>query len=93
MPRTKAHTWNRADMAHAHKDSRRKSIINMQQNYIHYEKMSLISQPLKYKGKWKKETIIMIKKRQGKKLKKISIVQIRKMSSSSPQGQILINDE
>ena len=56
--------------------------------------MSLISQPLKYKGKWKKETIIMIKKRKiGKEIKENSIVQIRKMSSSSPQGQILINDE
>lgn len=92
MSRTKAHTWNRADMAHAHKDSRRKSIIK-QQNYIHYEKLSLISQPLKYKGKWKKETIIMIKKKIGKEIKENSIVQIRKMSSSSPQGQILINDE
>lgn len=55
--------------------------------------MSLISQPLKYKGKWKKETIIMIKKKIGKEIEENSIVQIRKMSSSSPQGQILINDE
>lgn len=29
----------------------------------------------------------------GKEIKENSIVQIRKMSSSSPQGQILINDE
>ena len=54
--------------------------------------MSLISQPLKYKGKWKKETIIMIKKKIGKEIEENSIVQIRKMSSSSPQGQTLIND-
>ena len=33
------------------------------------------------------------KKKIGKEIKENSIVQIRKMSSSSPQGQILINDE
>lgn len=33
------------------------------------------------------------KKKIGKEIGENSIVQIRKMSSSSPQGQILINDE
>lgn len=33
------------------------------------------------------------KKTIGKEIEENSIVQIRKMSSSSPQGQILINDE
>ena len=55
--------------------------------------MSLISQPLKYKGKWEKETKKMIKKKIGREIEENSIVQITKMSSSSPQGQILINDE
>ena len=56
--------------------------------------MSLISQPLKYKGRWEKETKKkMIKKKIGREIEENSIVQITKMSSSSPQGQILINDE
>lgn len=33
------------------------------------------------------------KKKIGKEIEENSIVQIRKMSSSSPEGQILINDE
>lgn len=42
----------------------------------------------------KKKTILMIKKKTiGKEIEENSIVQIRKMSSSRPQGQILINDE
>lgn len=56
--------------------------------------MSLISQPLKYKGKWEKETKKKNdKKKIGREIEVNSIVQITKMSSSSPQGQILINDE
>lgn len=55
--------------------------------------MSLISQPLKYKGKWEKETKKNDKKKIGREIEVNSIVQITKMSSSSPQGQILINDE
>ena len=35
----------------------------------------------------------MIKKKIGREIEENSIVQIRKMSSSSSQGQILINDE
>lgn len=35
----------------------------------------------------------MIKKKIGREIEENSIVQITKMSSSSPQGQILINDE
>lgn len=55
--------------------------------------MSLISQPLKYKGKWEKGTKKNDKKKIGREIEENSIVQITKMSSSSPQGQTLINDE